>query len=138
MTRTIVFTLGVCLAGPAGYGGETRVSRRFFDAIRTVETGSQPAGGKNAVGDLGRSIGPYQIQRAYWRDSGITGRYESVHERRYAERVMIAYWQKYCPEALARGDVQTLARVHNGGPGGERNPATWKYWQKVKHILESL
>lgn len=138
MTRASVFILGLLMSGPAVYGGEPRPPQRLFDAIRTVETGIEPAGGRNAVGDQGRSIGPYQIQRVYWRDSGVTGRYESVRDRRYAERVMIAYWHRYCPEALARGDFQTLARVHNGGPGGERNPATWKYWQKVKRILESL
>ncbi len=44
----------------------------FFKAIRFVETGAmvQP---QDAVGDGGRSIGPYQISRAYWADSGLSG-----------------------------------------------------------------
>ena len=112
--------------------GTCRVARAdlrpLFDAIRHVESG----GNANAVGDGGRSIGPYQIQRAYWRDSGVPGRYEQVRDRTYSERVMVAYWRRHCPAALARGDWQTLARVHNGGPAGARIKATRPYWAKVK------
>ena len=99
----------------------------LFDALREVESGGDP----NAVGDGGRSIGPYQIQWAYWKDSGVPGSYRQVRDRRYAERVMIAYWKRYCPDALARADYKTLARIHNGGPAGNRKPATLPYWRKV-------
>ena len=30
---------------------------------------------------------------------------------------------------------QDLARIHNGGPNGYKNPATLGYWQKVKKYL---
>ena len=40
--------------------------RPLFDAIREVESGGNP----DAVGDGGRSIGPYQIQ---WRDVNDCG-----------------------------------------------------------------
>jgi hypothetical protein len=108
--------------------------RSLFDAIREVETGSHedPA---RAVGDGGRSIGPYQIQERYWRDSGVAGRYGDVRKSAYAQRTMVAYWTRYCPDALARGDWQTLARVHNGGPEGGRDASTLKYWRKVDEVM---
>ena len=105
--------------------------RHLLDAIRQVETGgeSDPA---NAVGDGGRSLGPYQITRAYWRDSGVPGQYQWVRNKAYAERVMIAYWQRHCPSALARHDWQTLARVHNGGPNGPWEWRTISYWRRAR------
>lgn len=137
-TYATVFLLAISAAAGPSLGGEKgkRPPRRLLSAIREVETGSQPASGRNAVGDNGRSVGPYQIQKPYWRDSGVNGRYAHVRNPQYAERVMLAYWRKYCPTALARGDWRTLARVHNGGPDGDRKAATLKYWQRVKRALE--
>lgn len=107
----------------------------LMEAIRQVETGSHPKPA-NAIGDRGRSLGPYQIGRKYWRDSGVPGRYESVRDKSYAERVILAYWQRYCSDALARGDWETLARVHNGGPDGDRQRNTLPYWRKVEEKLK--
>ena len=30
---------------------------------------------------------------------------------------------------------EDLARIHNGGPNGFKNPATVAYWEKVKKYL---
>jgi hypothetical protein len=102
-----------------------------FEAIRSVETGrmAQP---RDAVGDGGRSIGPYQISRAYWADSGVRGDWRWCKDRQYAEAVVLAFWMRYCPEALRRGDIETLVRVHNGGPQGHRKAATLPYWKKIQ------
>ena len=108
--------------------------RPLFEAIRQVETGAE-AHPANAVGDHGASLGPYQIKKEYWRDSGVPGSYGQVREKNYAERVMIAYWQRFCPQALAQGDWRTLARVHNGGPNGPVEPRTIAYWQRVRRLL---
>ena len=105
--------------------------RPLFDALREVESGGDP----DVVGDGGRSIGPYQIQWKYWRDANLPGSYKDVRNPAYAEKVMVAYWQRHCPAALAREDYATLARVHNGGPDGARNPATACYWRKVSRAL---
>lgn len=113
---------------------EYRVQLRpLLDAIRHVESG----GDDRAVGDQGRSIGPYQIQQAYWRDArswcrGLRGAYTDCYARDYAERCIVAYWHRYCRRALRNGDLEQLARVHNGGPQGHRKAATDPYWAKVK------
>jgi len=122
------------LAGPV-LAGEKEM-RRFLDAVRRVETGGLPAAGIGAVGDKGASIGPYQIQRAYWLDSRIPGEYRScLADAAYSERVMLGYWRRYCPDALRSENWEVLARVHNGGPKGAKKKATAKYWERVKKEL---
>ena len=109
-----------------------------LDAIRVVETGGEPNAGRDATGDGGRSIGPYQIQRAYWIDSGVAGRWEDCRDAEYARRVVKAYWQRYCPRALAEADLEVLARVHNGGLSGHRKTSTLGYWRKVELELAQM
>ncbi len=129
MIRSI---LALALLAAPVIAGEKEM-RRFLDAIRRVETGGLPAAGVGAVGDKGASIGPYQIQRAYWLDSRIPGEYRScLTDAAYSERVMRAYWARYCPDALRSENWEVLARVHNGGPKGAKKTATVKYWDKVK------
>jgi len=110
--------------------------RELLDAIRHVETGGERNGGRDAIGDNGRSIGPYQIGRAYWLDSRVPGSWDDCRDTAYAERVMAAYWARYCPAALSANDMETLARVHNGGPSGHRKQATTGYWRKVKAAMD--
>lgn len=107
-------------------------TRTMLNAIRAVETGGHrdPA---NAVGDGGRALGPYQIHRAYWIDA--TERhpelralgYQSVRDQAIAERVVLAYLTRYAPA----WDLETVARIHNGGPRGHRKPATIGYAARV-------
>ena len=52
------FTVVVC---------NTEVSREFLDALREIE--SVGLGGVCAVGDSGRSLGAYQIMKAYHTDA---------------------------------------------------------------------
>ena len=106
----------------------------LFEAIRSVETGGTEQA-RDAVGDRGRSIGPYQISRAYWADSGVRGNWKQCKDRTFAETVMRAYWKRYCPEALRLRDFETLARVHNGGPKGHRKAATLPYWKMIRTQL---
>jgi len=149
LARSAHWRSGLCLVVLAllAFGGtaaraesEAAALRRLqplFDAIRHVETGGQ-ADPAAAVGDGGRSIGPYQIGRAYWQDANVPGDWSHVRGRRYAERVMLAYWRRYVPEALAAGDTRVLARVHNGGPRGHDKRATLRYWGKVRQRLVHL
>jgi predicted chitinase len=52
----------------------------------------------------------------------------------YSVRVATAYLKRHAPTAWAAGDVETLARVHNGGPKGHLKPATKGYGAKVKAL----
>ena len=104
-------------------------------ALRTVESGGTPDGGRSARGDDGGALGPYQIHRAYWQDARVPGRYEDCADAAYARRVVLAYWRRWCPRALADVDAEVLARVHNGGPRGHARPATLAFWRKVERAL---
>lgn len=104
----------------------------LLDAMIQVES----AGNPDAIGDGGRSIGPLQIQRAYWQDARVPWSYHQVKDPAKARATAIAYWRRYCPRALARGDLRTLAAVHNGGPRAPLR-ATASYWQKVSLRLQN-
>jgi hypothetical protein len=101
----------------------------FWRALHQVETSGRHGA---ILGDNGRSLGPLQISRAYHADSRVAGSYEQVTDLAYARRVATAYLKRYAPQAWAQGDVETLARVHNGGPAGARKQATLPYADKVR------
>jgi hypothetical protein len=101
----------------------------FWRALHQVETSGRHGA---ILGDNGKSLGPLQISRAYHADSRVAGSYEQVTDLAYARRVATAYLKRYAPQAWAQGDVETLARVHNGGPAGARKQATLPYADKVR------
>lgn len=116
---------------------------KLFRAMRVVESVNSPS----AVGDGGRSRGPYQISRLYWKDAtgfgGVRWGYiEGVWHERECRQVMLWYWQRYAPAALAEARrsgalraMEVLARTHNGGPAGPDKPSTLRYWQRVRSRL---
>jgi len=111
-----------------------RVSR-LLDAIRQVESSGRPDPPDR---DGGRSIGPYQIQRDYWTDAGVPWPYQAVRSEREGRATVLAYWRRRAPEALAAGDLQVLARIHNGGPKWAAKPTTLDYWRRVLTVLPSV
>ena len=108
--------------------------RPFLDAIMQVESG----GDRQAVGDNGRSYGPYQIRLPYWKDAGgsMWTYLNHVREPDICEMMMFAYWNRYCRKALSEMDYETLARIHNGGPRGAMKESTKPYWRKVKAAMQ--
>jgi hypothetical protein len=100
----------------------------FWKALHHVETSSRLGAIK---GDNGAALGPLQIHRVYFQDSGVKGSYSQVADLAFARRVATAYLKRYAPRAWAAGDVVTLARIHNGGPSGHRKTATLAYARKV-------
>ena len=100
----------------------------FWRALHVVETSGRTG---PIVGDGGRALGPLQIHRAYHADSRVAGDYSRVADLDYSKRVATAYLKRYAPEAWAKGDVETLARVHNGGPRGHLKAATKSYGVRV-------
>ena len=107
----------------------------ILDALRVTESGGQRNGGRDAAGDGGRAIGPYQIHLPYFLDSRTAGLYGDCRDPDYARHVVVAYWKRWCPDALERLDVEVLIRVHNGGPRGARKPSTLAFWRKVESRL---
>jgi len=130
MIRMTMLALALTLVAATPAGADLRP---LLNAIRQVESG----GNNRAVGDAGKSKGPLQIQIGYWTDGG--GKAEDYERMVWnveaSERIVLGYWRRYCPKALAAGDLETLARVHNGGPAGARKRATLKYWQRVEADL---
>lgn len=113
------------------YGNNRTSFPCFLYAIRVVESGDNLRAPDGADGE----IGVYQITRAYWEDSGVSGAFSDCRRRAYAERVMVGYWKRYCPTALESNDFETLSRIHNGGPHGDKHRSTRAYWIKVRRIM---
>ena len=105
----------------------------FWRALHVVETG----GRRGAIlGDGGKALGPLQIHRGYHADARIGGDYSRCADLDYSKRVVSAYLQRYAPKAWAAGDVETLARIHNGGPRGDKKQATVNYGKKVLRLSQ--
>jgi hypothetical protein len=131
------FAALLLLAMPVGGSSRSWPIAEILEAIRQVESGGRD---NPPDGDDGRAIGPYQIHFVYWLDAkggdaALGGTYEDCRDRAYAERVILAYMRRYAADALSRGDAETIARVHNGGPMGPDKHATLGYWQRVLRHL---
>lgn len=127
-------------SGVGGYDAPT-----VLNAIREVETGGLPNRGIGAVGDNGKSIGPYQIGRLYWIDSDTSGEYQQCLDSHvYSEKVISRYMRRYANAEWLRirsgvgtlADVEKVCRIHNGGPRGYTKKATVPYWNKILNNLK--
>lgn len=110
---------------------------QILGAIRWVESHDRD---DVPDGDGGLAIGPYQIHEVYWRDAhdhdpSLGGSYQDCRRRDYSERVITAYMRHHDLRAWQRGDGETIARMHNGGPAGARKQATLGYWRRVRARL---
>ena len=140
-TWVLAFVLGFAIGNA---NGADQCIERLLDSIEDVETGGMTdEQKKNAVGDGGRSRGPYQISYAYYLDAtrsvDVTNSWADysrvVAQKRASRQVVLSYWRKYALSALQKGDAKILCRVHNGGPRGHRKASTNAYWKKVKASL---
>jgi hypothetical protein len=143
----LIFFIGILVTSDAA--AQERYSwRDTLDAIRQVETGGLPNDGIGARGDGGAALGPYQIHRVYHidaaeRDSTLSNYQSCLTSKAYSERVMRAYMNRYARAEMRRllagegtiGDVEKVARIHNGGPRGHTKKATKGYWSKVRKLL---
>lgn len=110
---------------------------RFFNALHQVESSGRTG---RVIGDSGKALGPLQIHREYFQDAAevdpsLGKNYNRVTDLEFSKRVVTAYLKRYAPTAVNKKDFQTLARIHNGGPRGHKNPATLGYWNKVQKNL---
>ena len=100
---------------------------RLLDAIARIESHGNP----NAVGDGGRALGAYQIHRVYWEEGtdllGVDWPHRDAADPNKARRVVKAYLLHY-----GRGkSLLEMARIHNGGPHGDKKKATLPYARKI-------
>jgi len=146
----IALILAAALAAPQTLPAPVYGWRDTLDAIRITETGGLPDDGEGAVGDGGNALGPYQIWTPYHtdaaeRDKTLTSYQSCLNSKAYSERVVRAYMNRYARAALRRleagagtlADVETVARIHNGGPRGATKKATLPYWRKVKKEVQA-
>ena len=104
----------------------------FWRALHLVESSGRTTG--PILGDGGAALGPLQIHRGFHADSRVAGDYSRVADLDYSKRVATAYFKRWAPDAFAKGDVETLARVFNGGPRGHLKAATKSYGVRVKAL----
>lgn len=125
--KTLAILLALCATAQAAPPDS------FFRALHVVETSGRTG---PILGDNGRALGPLQIHRGYHADARIGGDYARCVDLEYSKRVVSAYLQRYAPQAWAAGDVSTLARIHNGGPRGDKKTATLGYAAKVTRLAK--
>ena len=105
---------------------------RLVSALIAVES----SGDDFARGDHGQALGPLQIHRAYVADvnerCGTNFRWERMTNRTEAVAVFTRYVRIYAPKGAT---AEQIARIHNGGPDGHRQPETVAYWRKVRRHL---
>jgi hypothetical protein len=109
----------------------------FWKALHHVESSGRHG---RILGDYvngqPQALGPLQIHRGYHKDSRVAGKYEQVANLDYARKVAEAYFKRYARQAFERGDVVSLARIHQGGPKGHKKAATLAYSRKVLAAME--
>lgn len=105
-------------------------------AIRQTES----SGNDRAVGDGGKSRGPFQIKCAYWREA-VAGTdaaawdYDThVWDPDRAGYVVWLHWQRVCPASLRACNIELLARRHRlpNAPWRADNDA---YWRRVRAAM---
>lgn len=127
--KTAIGVLLLALTASTTYG----TNRPLLNALWQVESNQRL---NPPDGDKGKAIGPYQIWYDYWVDARMAyGTYQDCRKKEYAEAVIESYWKRYAPKAYASGENKTLARIHNGGPHGDKRSSTLKYWKKVQAVL---
>ena len=125
-------------------GTPLQIDQSLLNAIKKTESG----GDESALGDKhlsNKAYGPFQIRKGYYDDAvkfnpQLTAggqSFDNVHGKGsapYAEEVVRSYMGRYATEdRLGHPPTpEDIARIHNGGPNGYRNPKTEKYWGKVQ------
>ena len=140
----ILFTVILAASAIGSVSGQSKLRQkqeRLLDALIKVESN----GNDKAIGDNGKAIGCLQIWKIYWQDAAVPGRNysECLRDKDLSEQVVQRYMERYARSSLRRlqagvgtlSDVARVARIHNGGPAGDRKQATVRYWNKVRSIL---
>jgi len=101
-------------------------------------------GDLNAVGDGGKAKGCLQIWEIYIQDVNRVYNTDYVHDDAFDKykaheityAYLLHYGKHYERTTGKKVTLEVLARMHNGGPKGYKNPNTKKYWKKVKKMID--
>lgn len=131
MKPIIGIIIGLWLAAMA-FGED---NSRLWKAICQVESNNNPRALGDHDGKKYCAVGIAQIHPGVVTDCNrIAGTHFTLSDRFNPEksrRMFEIYTERY-----SRGkSLEVKARRWNGGPHGERNPATRKYWIKVRRSL---
>lgn len=129
ITAFVLLLLMLAIAG----GAPLPVPTKLTKAIHQVETSGRLG---PILGDNGKALGPFQIHKSYWQDSGVKGSYSRCSDYNYALQVVTGYLNRYGKQFIRSNNLEALARIHNGGPTGHQKAATKHYWAKVKKELD--
>ena len=140
-SRSRLFALVLAAAAAIPSAQSAKSAPADLPALLAAIRQAESAGDDRAVGDGGKSCGPYQIQRAYWREAvagtDAAGWDYDVHvwNPDRAGYVVWLHWCKVCPAALRAGNLELLARRHRlpNDPWRSDNAA---YWRRVRAAME--
>lgn len=131
LKNVLIFTIAMATVGSAEI---IPLDDKFVYTIGLIESGNVDT----AIGDGGKSISRYQIQRAAFIDAkqydkSIKFSYQSLTNQAHARKVMTAYLNRYAKKAIKERDFEALARCWNSGPNWARKKhLTDGYWAKFQ------
>lgn len=96
----------------------------FIDVLVYIESN----GRENAIGKHGER-GVLQITEAYAVDVGMEF---PILCRERSSEAFLRYMDIYCKNV----SLESMARIHNGGPNGNSKKSTDAYWDKVQKRLK--
>jgi len=112
-----------------------QLPEKFVSALRKTETFGKPNSGIGAKGRNGE-IGPLQITKACFKDSGVSGHFANCNDLGFSIKVAEAYLNRYAKNAVLANDYQTMARIWNGGPNYSIKK-TNGYWSRFQTFLNN-
>lgn len=115
------------------------VDDRLLDAIELVESSRD----STAIGDNGKSVGSFQITKAYVDDVNrvykknysYSDRYDRNKSRNMTRLYLTYYGNLYERKTGQKATYEVLCRIHNGGPKGMYKNSTYSYWKKIERVL---
>ena len=102
----------------------------------------ESSGTDRAVDRAGLCHGPLQLKEIYVRDVNRIAGTSFVPADRFDRQKSVAMFRIYVAHYATRARIgreptlEDLARIHNRGPNGWRDPRSEPYWRRVKNRME--
>lgn len=128
---TIIF---LCIISTMMYAHEKHDIEKLLDAIKIVESNnSRYLTGKNG------EFGPYQIKKIVIDDVnriiGMEIYSYSDMEDETKSREICKFYILYWSNRSGNKSIESMARIWNGGPNGNKKESTKKYWKKIMEVM---